>query len=48
MESNNPITWTAKRFRFVAPTSVLAMGGVRPQDAAATSLGSDTWSPPIT
>ena len=49
MEINTPINWTAKRSRFVAPTNVLAMGGVRPQDAAdATFLGSHTWSPPIT
>ena len=49
MEINTPIIWTAKRSCFVAPTFELAMGGVRPQDAAdATFLGSHTWSPPIT
>ena len=59
MEINTPINWTAKRSRFVAPTAVvavvaagsseLAMGGVRPQEAADTTfLGSHTWSPPIT
>jgi hypothetical protein len=49
MEINTPNNWTAERSRFVAPTNILAMGGVRLQDAAvATYLGSHTWSPPIT
>jgi hypothetical protein len=49
MEIKNPNNWTAKRSRFVAPTFVSAMGGVRLQDAAvATYRGSHTWSPPIT
>jgi hypothetical protein len=52
MEIKNPNNWTAERSRFVAPTFVSAMGGVRLQDAAdatdATFLGSHSWSPPIT
>jgi hypothetical protein len=40
---------TAVRSRFVAPTLGGVKGGVRPQAAFdATSMGPQSWSPPIT
>ena len=45
--------WTAQRSRLVAPDLSGVKGGVRPQAFLtagfdATSMGSHSWSPPIT